>query len=263
MTCGFCTHGAERVPRRELSFDDFKRVMDEGAEYGLASIKLNYINEPLLNRSLLRFVDYAKARGVLNVYFATNGLLLSREVARGLVASKVSKVMVSLDAVTPETFKVMRQSDQFEQIVRNIKNLIEVREEAGVTYPFIRVNFLKTRLNEHEADRFIEYWEGVADMVGLQDQVQLPGVDEELLPERHARRDSFRCAFPFKLVVIDSGGDILPCCTFSGRLMPLGNIDTMTVSQAWNSSAMRDLREIHYAGLYATNSICRHCVGGS
>jgi radical SAM protein with 4Fe4S-binding SPASM domain len=262
MKCRFCTHGQDRVPKVLLSFDNFKRAIDEGSRHGLCSIKMNYINEPLLNRDLHEYVAYARSRGVLNVYFATNGILLTQPIAQKLITAGVSKIMVSLDAVTPETFKLMRDSDQFDEIVQNIRNFIDLRNSLGLTHPLVRVNFLRTTVNAHEAESFVKQWTGVADTIGLQVQVGLPGVDDEFFDTKNLT-NSFRCSFPFKLLVIDSGGNILPCCTFSGREMPLGHIQTMTLEGAWKSSQMSHLKTLHRKGDYALNPVCAHCINGT
>lgn len=252
MKCAFCTHGQRKVEKKNLSFETFKRVIDEGAVHGLVSIKLNYINEPLLNKDLPKYIEYARSRGVLNVYFATNGLLLTEDMSRRLIAAKLSKVMISLDAITSETFHAMRGSKRFDEITANICRLIELR--GDLDYPLVRVNFLETEINAHEADAFKAMWTGIADMIGYQQQVNRPGADDV-----HTDDAEFGCAFPFKLVTVDSSGNILPCCTFSGREMPLGHIDDMSIAQAW--SGMAALRRLHQLGNYQQNAICKHCIG--
>lgn len=253
MKCGFCIHGQGKVSKKLLGFDRFKRVIDEGAKHGLCSIKLNYVNEPLLLPDLTRYIDYARSKGVLNVYFATNGLLLTEAWSKRLIDAKVSKVMVSLDATTPETFEKMRHSAKFSMIVANIIKLINLRDDMGLDYPLVRVNFLKTEINGHEADEFLRQWEDVADMVAHQGMMNIPGstgvVREEIPP----------CVLPFKLLAIDSSGDILPCCGFVARAMPLGNIDNMTLVEAWDKG--KHLRQLHKDGKGATNPICAHCLG--
>jgi len=254
MRCAFCTHGQGKVKKRVLPFETFKRDIHEGEEYGLVSIKLNYINEPLLNKDLPKYIEYARSKGVLNIYFATNGLLLNEAMSRRLIDARLSKIMISLDATTSETFYKMRASKRFDQIVDNICRLIELRNEAGVSYPLVRVNFLETEINRHEADAFRDMWTGIADMLGYQSQVNRPGTDD-------VKTDStdFGCAFPFKLVTVDSSGLILPCCTFSGREMPLGHTSRMTIAEAW--TGMAALRRLHQCGNYQQNAICKHCIG--
>ena len=262
MKCAHCTHGVETVAKRELSYESFARAIDEGQRHGLCSIKLNYINEPLLRRDLARFVRYAKGRGVLNVYFATNGLLLTRERAAELMDAGLSKVMVSLDATTAATFSLMRRSTKLADIERNIRGVLELRRERGTTWPLVRVNFLRTPDNQHEARAFVDRWEGIVDSVGFQRQVRMPGVVDDLLGEDGSEGEAFRCSFLSKLLVVDSGGDILPCCTFSGREMAVGNIEGTTLEEAWRSERRRALARLHAEGKALTNPTCAHCVGG-
>lgn len=260
MRCSFCIHGQTTVKKQALPKALFLRAIDEGRDHGLCSVKFNYINEPLLNPDLVEQVLYARSRGVLNTYFATNGILLDETISARLIDARLSKVMVSLDATTPGTFKRMRNSDRFDLIQRNVAGLLETRRRLGAWWPIVRVNFLRTRINGHEADDFRARWEGVADSVGFQSQVGLPGVEDELEGAGHRR--AFRCSFPSKQLVIDSSGDILPCCTFSGRSMPLGNLADMTLSEAWASKKMRDLRQLHRSGSGLSNPICAHCISG-
>jgi Predicted Fe-S oxidoreductases len=264
LRCAFCTHGLEKVERRLLGFDRFARALAEGEEHGLVSIKLNYINEPLLLPDWARYVREAKRRGVLNIYFATNGVLLNVKNREELVETRVSKVLVSLDAITAETFRVMRRSDAFELIRRNVLDLLELRERRGVAWPLVRVNFLKTALNVAEAEPFYDFWKDRADAIGFQDQVGLPGQDSEILASGpYVDHENFGCSFPSKLLVVDSYGSILPCCTFSGRSLPLGSIDSITLREAWASISIRALRSEHRARTWASNPICRFCLKGA
>lgn len=289
--CAFCPHGQETpIPKRILPWSYFEAAIREGEAYGLVSTKLNYINEPLLHPEWDGYVRFAKAHGVLNVYFATNGSLLTARNREKLISSRVSKVMVSLDATTAETFRKVRRSDAFDRIVANIEALLELRDRWNVSWPKVRVNFLKTELNAHEADAFVARWNGVADAIGFQDQVGLPGVDEDVFaPPDVVDHSEFRCAFPSKMLVVDAAGHILPCCTFSGREMPIGRLDIacwtrpwidspvgdpvdepvdeprlapMSLAAAWNSSMLRALRREHFEGRWRENDVCRRCVTG-
>ncbi len=123
------------------------------------------------------------------------------------------------------------------------------------------MNFLRTKTNVHEAEAFVAKWRGVADAVGFQTQVRRPGVDDDLLRALEEDEGPFRCSFPSKLLVVDSGGDILPCCTFNGRSMPIGNVSTMTLAEAWNASPMTNLRKLHVIGEGLSNPVCAHCIG--
>jgi len=261
LKCSFCLHSEIAIPKRSLGHERFQRIIAEGKEHGLCSVKLSNINEPLMEPDFPDYVEHAKNNGVLNVYFATNGLLLKGRLARRLINAKVSKIMVSLDAITNETFNIMRNSDRLDEITANIRAFVDLRNRMGLSWPLVRVNFLQTERNIHEGEEFVKYWKDIADMIGFQQQVAVPGRNETVLQLESV--DMFRCAFPFKMVDIDSSGEILPCCTFNGRSMPLGHIDEITIEDAWNSPAMKALKELHQAGRYRDNPVCRHCVLGS
>jgi radical SAM protein with 4Fe4S-binding SPASM domain len=259
MRCIFCLHGHHKVEHKVLDYETFCRIIDEGESYGLCSIKLNYINEPLLVKDLERYVAYARSRGVLNVYFAANGTLLTPSRSRSLIDAGVTRIMVSLDAFSAETFEEVRRSKRYDKIVENIHGLISIRDSLNRRNPLVRVNFLRTEQNQHEADDFLAYWESRVDMIGYQTLVNVPGISFSAEGATEAP-EGFRCSFPFKLMVVDSAGDILPCCTFSGRSMPMGNVANMTVKQAWDSVKMTALRRTHKMGGYKSNPICAACV---
>jgi len=70
----------------------------------------------------------------------------------------------------------------------------------------------------------------------------------------------FRCSFPLKMVVIDSAGSLLPCCTFSGRKLPIGSVADDSIEGAWKSEKMTDLQNMHIENRWRDNDICRHCM---
>ncbi len=263
LSCPFCIQSTpERKAKKPtfLSFADYSKVIDEAAAQGLVSLKLNHNNEPLLVSELPEYIRYAKSKGILNVYIATNGTLLTARVSRELIDAGLTKIMVSLDAITPETYTAMRGIDKLSEITWNILTFLRTREALGRRFPLVRVNFLRTPVNISEAAAFAARWKGIADMIGFQDQLGVPGVsnNSNQLPWP---AETFRCSFPFKHIVVGSDGTLYPCCTFSGEQMPIGNIKSMNIRQAWNSDLIKNLRELHRAGNYKMNSICRHCVG--
>ena len=72
LHCPFCATSYEPIGGRGfMSFETFKKIIDEGEEYGLCAIKLNSggCGEPMLNKLLPEMVAYAKSKGVMDVNF--------------------------------------------------------------------------------------------------------------------------------------------------------------------------------------------------
>jgi radical SAM protein with 4Fe4S-binding SPASM domain len=261
MACPFCRHGYEEVPKVYADINRYKKLINEAVQFGVKSLKLNYINEPLLNRDLEEIIAYAKASGILNVYLTTNGSLLIKSRRQKMLDSGITKIFISIDAATSETYSKQRLNGRFNSIVKNVIELIKDRNERGQQFPLIRVSFLENKLNYHEKADFKNFWEGVADLIAFQKMNEVPNTESGLiLNPDHLPEDG--CQFPFKQLVVDAEGDILPCCSMHGKSMPLGNIQNMTLKQAWNSPQMKELQDAHQTDRWKQIDICRECMAG-
>ena len=261
LKCAFCVHSVRYIRRSLLGFDTFKQVVDQAIDLGTRSLKLNYMNEPLLLGGLEKYIEYARAAGMVNVFFSTNGILLTEKRAEKLIKSGLTKIFISIDAVNESTYKELRQSSMFQFVVSNVLKFIEKRNSLGLQYPLVRVNFLRNTVNQAEEQEFIKFWTGKADMLAIQTMNEL--IDNESGLFIRPEKTDYRCSFPFKQLVVTACGDILPCCTQHGVKLRLGHISTMTLSEAWNSEPMKKLRALHKFGDYRTNDICNHCINGA
>lgn len=259
MSCPFCWHGYNKIKNKTMPVSTYKKIIDEAVRFGLKSLKLTYINEPLLRHDLEDCIKYAKKSGILNVYMVTNGVLLNKKRYDRLIDSGITKVFCSIDAVTEETYNKQRLSGKFEQVVNNIKGFIDRRNERGLKFPLVRVSFVRNKLNKHEELSFKKTWENIADLVVIQNMTEVPDVKTGLRLNKSITNQN-GCAFPFKQLVVDTYGDILPCCKMGGKKLALGNIKNMTLEQAWNSKKMKHLKWIHKNNLWTENKTCSDCI---
>jgi len=260
MKCPFCLHGYEKRPHNPMKVDSYKKLIDEAIEFGIRGLKLNYINEPMLRKDLEECISYAKHAGMLNVYLVTNGTLLDARRRSTMIDSGITKIFVSVDATTSDTYNRQRLSGKFDLVVNNILGLIEERNKRGLRYPLVRVSFLRNKLNAHEEKDFIDFWTERADMISVQKMTELPDRTSGLLVETSSEEKSKGCTFPFKQLVVDYEGDILPCCKMGGKQLALGNIENMSLRQAWNSEDMVALQKMHKERRWKENPICDRCI---
>jgi MoaA/NifB/PqqE/SkfB family radical SAM enzyme len=284
FTCINCTWNIESTAGKGkdtwFPFEVFCKIIDDAVPKGLKSVRLNYINEPLMRKDIVKFIEYARNAGVLDIYFSTNGSLLTEKVSRELIKAGLLRLQVSIDAATKPTFDKIRQGGDFDVIHKNIADFLRVREELGAHLPTIRVNFVKTSDNEHELDDFIAQWQDKVDGIGIQDLVAIMNIDESSTVEE---RKAFKCVQPFNHLTIRYDGEILPCCSFFGAETPIAMlkspvqlstvdnvglriketkelIKTRTIEETWNSEEIKFLREIHTKGEYWRHPVCKRCV---
>ncbi len=293
--CPMCTWSEESTEGMGkdtwFSFDVFKEVIDDGVPKGLKVVRMNYINEPLIRPDICKFIKYAREAGVLDIYFSTNGSLLNNSISRKLIESGLTRLQVSLDAITEKTYQTIRVSKfSLAEVSQKIHKFIKIRnQEYESELPTVRVNFVKTDLNASELKDFISYWGGAVDSIGIQDLVNIikPNKDEKISSVK-----SFKCSQPFNHLAVRYNGQILPCCTFFGAELPISQLKSLrhphesfskkkniaakqsplkgatgdatllsrTIQEAWKSPDIEFLRDIHRKGEYWRHPVCKKCV---
>ena len=259
MACPFCIHGYEKIDNNLLDRKKFEKILKEAVSIGVKSVKFNYINEPMLRKDLEEIIRWTRDQGIINIYMVTNGTLLTPKRRQSLMQSGLTKLFISLDAVTEETYNKQRLSGQFNKVVTNVLAFIKERNELGQEFPLVRVSFLRNQINKHEEKVFQEFWQDKADLIAFQKMNEIPDRKTSLTIS-DAEMPSKGCDLPFKQLVIDDDGEILPCCKLAGKKLPIGNIDTMTLQEAWDSSKMKHLRRIHSTKEWQNHDICRNCM---
>ena len=161
LRCRMClVRYAPAIGRAEgaLAYEDFLALVESVPT--LRRLTLQGLGEPLLSPHLLDMIRHATARGI-HVGFNTNGVLLSRAVARQLVAAGTGHVHVSLDGATAATYEDVRHGvgeaprpGQFERVVRNLRGLVAARGEARA--PRLVVVFVAMRRNLDELETLVD-----------------------------------------------------------------------------------------------------------
>ena len=123
----------DRMPDQHL----FKLVEFLG-KWGVKAICFGGGGEPALHSALPEALELTRKVG-MESSVATNGTLFNDKLIRSLTLCKW--VGVSVDAATPETYKIGRKQDLFYQTINNISQLVrEVRNSrsfCNVSYKFL------------------------------------------------------------------------------------------------------------------------------
>ena len=164
LRCTYCmpreffdTHHAF-LPRAELlNFEEIVRLAKSFIALGVQKIRLTG-GEPLLRRNLEQLVAMLAAlrtpAGIpVEIALTTNGVLLSRQ-AQPLRDAGLSRISVSLDGMSDETFKRMSGSDIQ---VSTVLEGIAAAQRAG--FAPVKVNMVVKRgVNDHEIIPMIEHF---------------------------------------------------------------------------------------------------------
>lgn len=256
-------------------------------------VALGGTGEPFMNKELGSMIENLYDRGI-KVTVNTNGTLLGNV---GNWLKKVNLFKISLDACTPESYKLIRGDGDFREIISNIKKIRE--QEISV-----RLEYVVMSINYKEIKEFIQFAKGLkVNGVFFRlfqgtnlpkdpeiDFCYIPTLKEELLIAKQTakklkirsnlpdlcqkldyikrrysgekiidnRRDHI-CLLPWLQFFIRADGETAPCC----QLLELEDLSTGNVFETnniWNSDKMKKLRNLFlYKKNYDIFSSCQDC----
>ena len=88
-----------KVNKKNMDFNLFKKIIDECARYNLFSIRLSLRGEAFLNKNIFDMIKYAKSKGIKEVSTLTHGGFLNAEKFEQLIDLKLDWLTISFDGV--------------------------------------------------------------------------------------------------------------------------------------------------------------------
>lgn len=265
LRCPICIKGIdglrEDYSRSAMPFEIglYKKILDEARQYSCPSISFHNNDEPLLLSDLEYRVKLAKEAGFLDIILTTNAMLLDQKRTDQLLMSGVTKINFSVDAFNEADYRERRRGGDFNIILKNIEYFLEQRRKANLKLPIARVTCVLTKDSVKDMNRFWEFWMKRVDVVEFQNFQAIKGYTEEFRPPGSMVDDSFTCNGPWQQVVIRANGEILPCCSFYGTEMVLGNIAVSSIYDVWNGHEMRKIREELLLNNFDFSPACKKC----
>lgn len=152
LNCAMCvkqTHGGGEH-EGDLSMPLFEALAP--AFPGLEALILNGVGEPLLHPQLEEMIRAARKRMPGNgwVGFQSNGLLLTDARAVSLVSAGLDRICLSIDGVSPETFRKVREGGEIEGVERALAALASAKKALGRPDLQVGVEFVAMRDNLRE-----------------------------------------------------------------------------------------------------------------
>jgi radical SAM protein with 4Fe4S-binding SPASM domain len=279
LKCPLCPSGNGDMtrPRGIMPFEHFKRIFEEQADH-LFLLMLWNQGEPFINKHLTDMVRLATSHNVPTLTSTNVHYIQSLENAEDIVDSGLSEMVVSLDGITPETYKQYRVGGNFDRVLNGIRLLVEAKRKLKKNHPIIHLQFIIMKHNEHEIDqaRQLARELGVNRLSLKTAQVYTPEEAQIYLPANEAysryRYDSSSLATKSKIsntcrhlwysTVVNWDGAISPCCFDKDVHYGLGNaLNGQTFDQIWTGQSYTDFRNAILKDR-ASVPICNNCSEG-
>ena len=231
----------------EVFFEKIIRELKEFPQDGIKRIVFSGLGEPLMNPHLPDYVRMTVEAGIAGrVEVITNGLLLTPEKSRALVAAGITNINISVQGLDVAGYeKTCGIRIDFERYLENLKYLYEHKGNVQIYIKAIDAT-LGTKENE---EKFFEIFSPFADRIYIEHlvvmQQQMDGLREIVDGTKNFYGEELDvnrkvCAQSFYFMQIGCEGDIFTCPVQGlGKNLSMGNAKEHTLMEIWNGSRRR------------------------
>ena len=279
LRCEMCA--LHTLPKREfaryLSFDNFKKILDQVPCHQMRHVEIPGRGEPLLNPDLTKMLSYARERGFTTALY-TNGTLIDENNVKDLVMY-LDRIHFSVDGAIKETYEGIRKGADFDKVMDNISMFIDVNKTRPKMYRVrTYINFVCSKLNYSEivgiinlahklqvnavtitmarkmypGKRLSEYDEKIRELQKLSYQSVLNSLTKAYkLSEKYRISFSFQplkstvqeCVWPWVRLFVTYDGFVVPCCLIADpSIINFGNVFHEPLKRIWNNSQYQKFR---------------------
>jgi len=258
--CTMCDRPTMTRPTGYIEWGLYRHVIDQAASFGIRRVNLNRFGEPLLHPEVASMVRYAKEKGIKEVSFVTNGMLLDERKASAIIDAGLDKITISIDGATADTFEKIRVGCKYPKVTENVERFLELRGRKGVAKPYVQISTLLMQDTLHELDRVIERWRPLVDEIRLGPALQYGNVAlNPLVPRSGLSRKPYPCSELFWRLIIFWNGDTTVCCEDINGALVVGNVRESSIRELWNSEKIRRIRRLHLKKEFSALPVCEAC----
>jgi len=222
-------------------------------------------------------VSYAKANNIF-VSTSTNGHFLNPTNAEKTVKSGLDRIIISLDGLDQETYEKYRVGGDFNTVIQGIKNLVEAKKKLQSASPFIVVQFIVFKTNEHQLSQLDKLKKELkvdkielktAQVYSSDDKNQLIPDDSKLSRYRQNEKGEWeikgklpnKCKRMWRAAVITWDGNVSPCCFDKDADYKMGNILKSSFQEIKLNKEYSQFRNQVFTNRSQID-ICRNCSEG-
>jgi len=280
LKCQLCPTGQNvlRVPKGMLQLVDFINLIDRQANY-LTCIYFWMWGEPLLNNNIGKMVKYAKEKRIYTE-LSTNANIVGSEDSMSieLVESGLDKLVVSVDGITEESYRLFREGGELGKVVSFILALVAAKQKLKSKSPYIDLQFIIHRGNESEVGAVEKFARnlgvdgfsiktldlGISYLDSKDSEKNLHLLPIQMNFGRYIKLDNnFKikkqenyCKRLWATCVVNWDGELSVCCNDPHRKISLGNVFRESLSSLWTTKNYQALRQN-----LKSNDFCKNCTG--
>ncbi len=246
-SCLMCANSKGTKKRGIIDKEFAKKILREAYDLGTREVGFYGMGEPLLDKNLEEYIEYAKYLGYEYIYITTNGALLSEERAKSLIKAGIDSVKFSINAANPEDYCLIHGKDEFNKVIENLIcfDTLRKKQERKIA---LYISYIATRYTVSDEDDFkIKYQKYVDDIVFFDCRASGDMIDEleKYLSVDREHIEPFNsgiCPMVFNKLHITYEGFLSMCCDDLQNYLVVADLNKESLKEAWNNQYACDLR---------------------
>lgn len=262
--------------RMNMSLENFEKIIKQLKDWDgpkIKVLKLSLYGEPLINPDFCEMLRIAHEANIAErIETTTNASLLTREVAEKMVKYQLDYARVSIYAAEQHRHEEITGTKiDIKKIHKNLEVLQEIKKSRNSEKPFISPKMLDAYSEENK--RFVKMYQDVANEVYIDKPHSWIKVDDAEFLKDYYKEDlknavddlkqnstqRTACPMPFTTMAVRSNGDIAPCCVDFIGGTNLGNINTNSLEEIWNSNEWFEFQKMQLENRKNENYSCARC----
>lgn len=244
MRCPMCYTITEEfkssVKRRFMSFELFKKIIDECAGYNIYSIRISLRGEPFIHKEAIRMIKYAHDKGIKEVSALTNGLALTPELFEQALDAGLTWLTISIDGIG-ETYENIRIPAKFDDVVDKIKKYKEIKDKEKSVKPVIKIQSIWPAIKD-TAEEYYTTFSPYVDNIASNPLIDYLGKDDK---SKIVYVPNFDCPVLYQRIVIGSDGRVLLCSNDESGEYILGDVNDENIYDIWHGEKIQSVRDLH------------------
>jgi len=259
--CSFCPYPYTEAKEtyKLMNFDLYKKIILECKPNKVGQILPFFLNEPLLNKDLFKYIKFAKENSKAIVKIFTNGSLLDEKTADKLIESKIDQVIFSFNGSNKEDYERLMKPLKFEQTRDRIVSFInkcKERKNSSKPAPDLAVHVLKTGIDPKP---IVDYFNKLHIAVHVLKYENRAGNvrDYDINPPLSEIK-KVPCSRLLNQLYVLVDGRVILCCADWNKEVILGDLNKQTISEVWNSPTRLEYVDAHMTGNFSMH-LCDKC----
>ena len=270
LACAYCIHSVPTEQRGfvagkvMLDYALYRKCIDGLMEFPhpLKMLRFAGTGEPLLHPRIADMVAYAAERGVADtIDIVTNGLALTEELSRALIAARRGRIRISIQGLDDAAYAHTRRSGIFRTLVEQIRFFYEHRQSSKV---YIKI--IDCALKEGEEQTFLDTFGDISDFIAVEHLI--PAVSQidydslggaaDVTQNGAAVGHAAVCPQPFYMMQLNPDGMIVPCCSMETPYI-LGDLAKESMRDIWRGKKTEAFRRAQLELHKEKYPICAKC----